>query len=41
MRRKIVDVKPIVTNIFELDDAQKAFETIEKQEGILKVLLKP
>lgn len=41
MRKRIVDVKPIITNIFELDEAQKAFETIETQEGILKVLLKP
>ena len=41
MRKRIVDVKPIITNIFELDEAQKAFETIETREGILKVLLKP
>ncbi len=41
MQKGIVDVKPIISKIFRLEDSQKAFESIEKEAGILKVLIKP
>lgn len=41
MQKGIVDVKPIISKIFKLEDSQKAFESIEKEAGILKVLIKP
>jgi 2-desacetyl-2-hydroxyethyl bacteriochlorophyllide A dehydrogenase len=39
MRKGLIDLKSMITNILGLDEAQKAFETMEKP-GVAKVLLK-
>lgn len=37
-----VDVKSVITHLFPLDDARKAFEILhEKRDGVTKVIIKP
>lgn len=39
MAHKTIKVKPLITHSFKLDELEKAFEMVEKSEGLRKVIL--
>ena len=41
MQKGIINVDPMISKTFELGQAQRAFESIEEDTSLIKVLLKP
>jgi len=41
MSKGIINVKPLISKILELEDTQAGFEMMEKTKGIVKVIIRP